>query len=322
MNPVARDLYVDQLLTNLVIGFSNPLYLADQLAPLVQVVKDSGIVPALMQSAFFRDSAQLRAPGTPSRGHGFSTDTSMTYTCRRYSFRTEIDDDTRRNAGQPWNLDQIGAKLVTDKLQMKREVNWAGSNFKTGVFSQDVVGGTDFTRWNDVGGSNPHTDLEEYKGAIEGRIGVTPGVLVLGRDAWSKGLKFNPVLIDMIKYTDRGQLSVELAASLLELKKIHVGKAIYTTSPAGTAEASVSYSRIWTTGDALLMHVTDAPSLYEPSASYTFWVPREGAPANAPQYIKRMRNEESEIDIIEGNSYFDQKITMPRAGTFLSSVTN
>jgi hypothetical protein len=322
MNPTPRDLYVDQLLTNMGIGYNNPIYIVDGICPLVQVNKDSGIIPALTQSPHFRDSASLRAPGTPSKGHGFGTDLTATYTCRRYSFRAEIDDDTRRNAGAPFQVDQLLAKFAIDKIQMKREVNWAGSNFKTGVWSQDLTGGTHFTRWNDIGGSNPQQDLDDYSGEIEARVGMTPNTLVLGRNAWHKGLKFNPVLIDLIKNTERAKITIERAAELLEIDRIIVGKAIYTTTAAGTAEASVSYSRIWTTGDALLMYVAPSPSLFVPSACYTFWVPREGAPANAPQYIKRMRNEESEIDIFESNSYFDQKVTVSRAATFFSGATN
>jgi hypothetical protein len=41
---------------------------------------------------------------------------------------------------------------------------------------------------------------------------------------------------------------------------------------------------------------------------------------NALQYIKRMRNEEQEIDIIEGNTYYDQRVTEPRAALFLANA--
>lgn len=318
MKPVARDLYVDQLLTNIVLGYQYPLFIADAFAPLVQVTKDSGIIPAMVQSPWFRDSAQLRAPGTPSVGHGFGTDLSATYTCRRYSFRHEIDDDTRRNAGAPFQLDTLSAQFSTAKLQLKREVNLAASIFTTSVWGDDEAGGTDFTKWDDYGASDPGVDIETYREEIEGRVGTEPNTLTIGRQVL-RVLKFHPVLIDQIKYTQRGQLNQELIASLLDVKRFLVGRAIYTTAVAGTAEASVTYQRIWGK-HALLAYVADAPSIMTPSAAYTFWVSREGAPANAPQYIKRMRNEESEIDIIEANSYFDQKVTMPRSGTFMQNV--
>lgn len=320
MNPVSRDLYVDQLLTNILLGYSNPIYIADLIAPLVTVTKQSGLIPAMLQSDWFRDSAQKRGPGTPSLGHGFGTDLTATYYCHRYSFRHEIDDDTRGNAGPPFQLDSMSTKFVGDKILMKREVNWATQNFKTGVWASDKTGGTDFTAWDDIGGGNPAKDIEDYRNDIEERIGAEANTLVIGKRVWSSGLKFNPVLVDMVKYTQRGQLGPELVASLLEVDKLHIGKAIYTTTIAGTAEASVTYSRIWGK-KALLMHVAPSPGIMAPSASYTFAWTREGAPAG-PWYIKRMRNEEAEIDIIEANSYFDQKVTQSRAGTFMTSVVS
>lgn len=320
MNPVSRDLYVDQLLTNILLGYSNPLYIADLIAPLVPVTQQSGLIPALTQSDWFRDSAQKRGPGAASTGHGFGTDLTATYYCHRYSFRHEIDDDTRGNAGPPFQLDALSTKFVGDKILMKRELNWATANFTTTVWGDDETGGTDFTKWDDVGGSNPPGDIETYRNEVEERIGVEPGVLVIGKPVWSRGLKFNPVLVDMVKYTQRGQLGPELVASLLEVEKLLIGKAIYTTTVAGTAEGSVTYQRIWGK-KALLMHVAPSPSIMAPSASYTFTWSRDGAPAG-PWYIKRMRNEEKEIDIIESNAYFDQKVTMSRAGTFLDTVVD
>ena len=75
MNPVSRDLYVDELLTNILLGYSNPLYIADMIAPLVRVDKQSGLIRPYPVRHWFRDSAQKRAPGTPSRGHGFGRTT-------------------------------------------------------------------------------------------------------------------------------------------------------------------------------------------------------------------------------------------------------
>ena len=123
-------------------------------------------------------------------------------------------------------------------------------------------------------------------------------------------------MIDTIKYTQRGQISTEIAASLFEVSKFLVGRAIQTVTPEGTAEASVVYTRIWGK-NALLIFVPDRPSLLTPAAGYTFnWnrVP------NANQFMKRMRDEEREVDIIEGNSYFDQKLIVPNAGVFLSGA--
>ena len=95
-----------------------------------------------------------------------------------------------------------------------------------------------------------------------------------------------------------------------------VGRAIQTTDPEGTAESAVTYTRIWGK-NALMLYVPERPSLLNPAAGYTFVWNRI---ANAVQFMKRMRDEEREVDIIEGNSYFDQKVTVPNAGLFMSAA--
>lgn len=313
--PTSADLHVNSLLTGISIGYINPAYVADQVFPVVRVGKQSDIIPQFNQSFFFRDDAKVRAPGTKSEGGGWTVDTTATYFCNRFSRRFEIPDELRRNADAPWDLDNTATRFVTDKVQMRREVKFATDHFTTGVWTTDKAGTTDFVKWSDYGASTPDVDIDGYKDDVEALTGVEPNRFLVGKQVHVK-LKNHPSLIDRIKYTQRAQLTPELIASLLELDKYLVGRSIYTTTVEGTAEASVTYTRIWGKA-ALLAYVPDGPSLITPAAGYTFvWqvVP------NALQYIKRMRDEEREVDIVEANTYFDQKVTAARAGAFLNNA--
>jgi hypothetical protein len=313
--PDARDLHVDQLLTEVSIGYKNPLYIADGIFPVVPVRKQSNVVPKYNQSFWFRDAAQMRAPGTRSVGGGFTVDNTDTYFAPRFSFRFEIPDDIRDNSDQPYDLDNDGTEFVTDKILLKRELALATDFFTTSVWGADKVGGTDFTQWSDYGASAPLTDMAGFLDGVEALVGREPNVLVLGKQVWVQ-LKWHPDLIDTIKYTQTAMVDVDLAARLFALDKLLVGRAIQTTSPDGTAEGSVSYSRVWGK-HGLLLFVPQRPGLFTPAAGYTFvWnrVP------SALQYIKRMRDEERETDIIEGNTYFDQKALATKAGVFLQNA--
>ncbi len=313
----ARDLHVDKLLTQLSIAqYNDPgNYIARQIAPIVPVQKQSDIYPVYDQSHWFRNEAALRAPGTKSQRGGWTVDTTKTYYCNRFSYGHEIYDEERDNADEPFNLDNEATSFVTDKVMMAHEVAWAGTNFTTSVWGADRVGGTDFTQWSDYAASQPLTDLDSYGDNVDARIARNPNSLVLGKQVWMK-LKRHPELIDLIKYTQRGQLTVDLFAALIEIPRVLIGRAIYTSSPEGTAEASVSYSRIWGK-HALLCYVAETPGLMTPSASYTFTWRRVPA---SDLYIKRMRDEEREVDIIESNTYFDFKVTAARAGEFLQNA--
>lgn len=307
----SRDVHADQYLTNLSIGYKNDLYLADTIAPIVPVRRQSDIVPKYDQSHWFRNQAAIRAPGTLSERGGFSVDTTDHYYCPRFSFGFEIPDEVRDNTDAPYDLDRDGTLFVTDRLQMKREVTWAGKFFTTGVWGADV---TPDVLWDVSGTSHPIDDLTDYIDAVEGRIARLPNKLVLGKRVFSV-LRNHTDILDRIKYTQKGVVTADLMASILDIEQILVGRAIYTTSPEGTAEASVVYQRIWG-NDALLLHTPAQPSLMNPAATYTFSWQRV---PNAIQYFTRKRNDEREVDILEGNSYFDQHITANRAGTFINN---
>lgn len=315
-NPTQAALHVDSLLTQLSVGYENTEYIADNIFPIVPVVKQSDKIPEYDQSHMFRDDARLRAPGTKSHRGGWKVTTSKVYFCDRSSFGFEIPDEARANTDAPFNLDRDGVNYVMDKIMLRRERAFAASFFTTGVWGTNKVGTTDFSKWSDYGSSDPLVNLTEYADDMEASIGKEPTDLVLGKQVWVK-LMWHPAIIDLIKYTQRGVVTRDLFQSLLDfVRRLHIGRAIVTTDGEEVAEASVSYSRVWGK-HALLLYRPDTPSLMRPAAGYTFvWqvVP------SALQYMKRMRDEEREVDIVEGNTYFDQKLIVSGAGTFLSGA--
>lgn len=296
------------------IAYRNPMYIADQIFPIVPVNKQSNKIALYDQSHWFRDTAKMRAPGTKSQGGGWAV-SSDTYFADRFSYRHEIDDEARDNADDPFNLDRDATEFVTDKLQMRREVSFATDFFTTSVWGQDKVGATDFTKWSDYAASTPLVDLTSYRDSMEAKVGREPNMLVMGKQVWVQ-IKWHPDVIDTIKYTQRAQVGTELFAALTEFDRLLVGRTIYTTTVEGTAEASVTYSRIWGK-HALMVYVPAAPSLLQPAAGYTFTWQR--VPSSI-QYIRRMRDDEREVDIVEANSYFDQKKTAANAGLFMQNV--
>lgn len=315
MNPLQQDVHVDVPLTNLSIGYLNPGYIADKIFPIAPVQKQSNIIPKYLQSFWFRDEALLRSPGTKSQGAGYGVDVTAKYFCERYSYRFEITDEQIDNTDQPYDLQRDGTYFVTDKLQMRRERAFSAAFFTTGVWASDKVGNTDFTQWSNLAGSQPLIDIYNYQDQIEGTIAREGNTIVLGKQTWVQ-LKWHPDLIDAVKYTQLGKMTTDMLIQLTDLTTVLVGRGIFTSTVEGTAEGSVSYSRIWGK-NALILYVPETPSLITPAAGYTFvWNRVPGA----IQYMKSMRDEEREVQIVEGNSYFAQALTAAGAGVFLSSA--
>ncbi len=315
LQPTPASLHIDKLMTDHSIAYRNKQYIADTIFPVVTVKKQSDRVPKYDQSHWFRDEAKLRTPGAKSQRGGFSVDTTQTYFCDRYSYGFEIADEQRDNQDEPFDLDRDATEFATDKVLMRREVSFATNWFATSKWGTDKVGGTDFTKWSDYAGSQPLVDIATYRDVTESLGIPEPNMGILGKQGWLQ-VKWHPDLIDTIKYTQKGQLSIEQVATLFELDQLLIGRSIYTTSPEGTAEASVTYTRIWGK-NMLLLYTPGRPSLLTPAAGYCYtWARVPGS----LQYIKRMRDEEKEIDVLEANSYFTHVQTAKNAGVFLSNV--
>jgi hypothetical protein len=314
--PTSRDVHVDQLQTNVSLKYSNQTYIADEAFPLLPVQKQSNIIPAYDQSYWFRDEAKMGIPGADVPLADYAVDTSSnTYFCPRYRLGRLIFDEIRDNADAPFDLDREATEFLTDKMLLRREVQFVNQHFTTGQWTTDKTGDVDFTKWSNYAGSSPVVDCTTYKDTVEALMGREPNKLIVGKQVYIQ-LKNHPDVIDLIKYTQRGQITPDLLASLLEFEKFLIGRAIYTTDKEGTAEGSVSYSRVWGK-NALMVFTPQSPSLMTPSAGYTIVWNRV---AGAAQYMQRFRRDEAEADLMVINSYFSQKRLSARAGLFLSNA--
>lgn len=315
--PTGRQLRVDAVNTAMLVGYRNLDMIADLIFPYVGVNKRSGIIPQLKQSQFFRDLATKRVSGTKARRSGYETDLTMTYFADRYSHGVEVYDEDRDDAAEPFKLDQLASMKAADVVALKREVLFAASFFAASKGWTDKTAGVDFQKWDDYVAGLPLVDIDKFKDEVEGKIGKEPDTLVIGKATWPKW-RWNPQLVDTIKHTQRGTVSLELAAELMGLRRILVGRAIYTTDPEGTAEASVTYTRVWGK-NALLLHAPQSiGQMIAPAGVRVVW---ERVPS-AQQYIRRIRDEELECDVFEGNCYVQFKQVVGRAGIFLPTITN
>jgi hypothetical protein len=138
--------------------------------------------------------------------------------------------------------------------------------------------------------------------------GQKANTLVLGATTWSKGLKWNADLTDIIKYTQKGIATPELLATALEFKKVLIGSAIYNTAAEG---ATPVYADIWS-DNALVMYLPDAPGLMTPSAMYTF--------VSRPFRVRRWMDDVEEAEYVEASCIADFVKVGKGLGYFFSDL--
>lgn len=320
--PGTGDVHVDTLLTQLSIGITNDAFISRFFFPQVLVNKQSDLIAVYNKSDWFRLAAKKTTEREPPPVGGY-TITNDSYFCDEWSIAHFISDRRRANTDLPYNADRDGTAWLVDKIELAHEYEFVNDFWTTGVWSNDMVGASEFTKWSDYANSNPIADLRKWSRVIRRLLGgKSPNTLGLGDLAWDK-LADHPDLLDRIKYGSSSQspamVTPNLVAQLLGLQRVLVGVSMYTASPEGTAEGSVTYTPLWD-DDGLLMYVADRPSLWNPSAGYRFnWRTVWGG----GRYVRRRRDPLSEKGwLLEAFEYWDMKQTVADAGVFISDAVD
>jgi len=322
--PTKSDVHVNRPLTNISLAYiqSRSDFIADQVFPNIPVTKQSDRYFKYDKDFWFRSEAQLRAPGTESAGSGFTVDSTPTYYAPVYAVHKDIDDQTVANTDDPLNAERDATIFVTQQMLLKRDKLWASTYFTTGVWN----GGTDWTgvsgtpstnqvkQW-DASGSDPVSDVTKAALVIQQQTSYKPNVLVIGPQVLQV-LMNHSVVLDRIKYTQRGIVTLDLLAALFGVDRVLVANAVENTSQEGQTGA---YSFVFGKA-ALLCYANPNPGLMQPSAGYTFsWNGLLGA-TGLGHRIKRFRIDAIESDRIEAEMAFDFKVVASDCGLYFTSL--
>lgn len=330
-NPVQSDLHVNQPLTNVSVAYvpKKTDYIATQVFPVVPVEKQSDLYHKYSKSDWRRTDAQKRAPGTEANRTGYKT-TTDTYYAQVYAVGRAIDDQTRANADSNFKLESEATQFVTNQLLLAREIDFvttylsSGSGWATtytGVAAAPAGG--QFLQWNDAG-SDPLTDLATWKLNFRELNGFDANTLVLGPRV-RLALKNHPDIIDRIKFTQKGVITDDLLAALMDIERVFTMYATQATGPQindpedQDAAAAYSFLADGAGKTCWLGYVNPSPSLLQPTAGYTFtWKGYAGNDQGLR--IKRWRDERVESDIIEGGMAYAMKQVATDMGVYIATA--
>lgn len=322
--PTRSDVHVNRPLTNVSIAYIQRAvdFIADKVFAVVPVAKQSDRYFVYDKSYWFSDDARERAPGTESAGGGYNIDNTPTYFAKVYAYHKDVEDQIRANADEPLDMDRDATLWVTQKLLLKREVVFATTYMTANVWTGFIKAGVpadyqpnvDGSGYWDSATSNPLSDIDYLKQAIKSQTGFLPNCLVVANDVFF-ALRNNPVIIDRIKYTQRGIATEEILASLFGVEKFLVASVVKNSGPE-TAPPSPGTFGYLMVNNFLLVYANPAPSILQPSGGYTFsWNGLFGAGAQGNR-IKTFRMEQLESDRVEGEMAFNMKLVGSDLGAY------
>lgn len=321
-----QNAHIDRALTNTSVAYMQDAdaFIADKVFPIVPVKRQSDVFYIYNKGDFMRDEAQVRGAGTESAGGDYGVEASDPYYCRKHAFHKDVTPEERANYDEPLNADTDATDFVSQKMLIRREMEWTTKFFKAGVWGREISGvdatpGENQTiKWN-KDTSNPIKDITEAAVQMASETGFKPNTLVLSPLAFN-ALKNHFDILDRIKYTQRGIVTADLLATLFEVEKVHVAWAVVNSAVKGAAD-NVNFIM---GKHALLCYNNPRPALKKPSAGYIFsWTGLEGSGAYGNRIVRLpMDMLGLGTERIEGEIAFDAKQVCADLGTFFKDIVD
>lgn len=314
--PAVGPVHQNVPLQNLIVGYGDFGFIADQVFPVLPVVNESDDYYEFKKSSWFRREESLIPDRSFAREVNFEY-TTGTYRAQRYGYQASISARERNNADSQLRLEQTKLTLIKRLLMMDTEIRVAQALTKTATSGVTLAGTDQFNNAFFV--STPaviEARIDVAKEAV--RIatgGFEPNVIVIPA-AVAKIIKRDAAIRDLIKYTTNALVNGDLPDTLWGMK-VYIPGSIYTTTPEGTAEGSVTYTDIWGK-DIRLMYVA-------PPGTADFMTPSVG-------YQMRLSDDNyavsqwsvgagrSQVDYYECTITQTSKLTMPTACYVIESA--
>ena len=329
--PTRTAAHIDKALTNISVAYMQEEgnFVANKIFPEIPVKKQSDVYFIYNKGDFFRDEARVRGTAAESAGSDYGVEASAPYYCKVHAFHKDVTEQDRANYDEPLDADTDATDFVSQKMLIRREVEWASKYFVTGVWTRELTGhaaptesdplsATERVKFN-LSTSTPIEDIAAEIVYMASQTGFKPNKIVMSPSVFY-ALKNHEDVLDRIKYTEKGIVTADLLAALFEVDEVHVAWAVVNSAASGATD-SIDFVM----GKHLLLcHVAKRPAIKTPSAGYIFtWTGLLGAGAFGNRIV-RIPMDQLGIgtERIEGEIAFDAKIISQDLGVFFKDIVD
>lgn len=290
----------DALLTQWSMAYSNGTLIADQVCPVLPVAKESDKYLVFGREAFSLPRT-LRALRTAPAEIDWSV-SDEDYHCEEYALAQPLDDREIDNADAQLQIERSTVELLTDVLLLDHEKRVADILTSASTFTQNAEPDPN---WNEAS-ADPVGNVLAGKEVVRAAIGRNPNVMVLPASVLAS-LRTCDAIIDMVKYSAVGKVTIDLLRNLFEIDNLIAADAVYNSAAEGDTFTTTD---VW--GDTVgLYYMGPATGQKQISAAKTFraqpfksWKTRD----------ERIRSNRYHVSIIE-----DTVVTCAAAGYLLTN---
>ncbi|MCB2154885.1 major capsid protein [bacterium] len=312
--PDTSTVHNDVALTNVSLAYRNPGFIAAEIAPEVQVRRQSNkyfIYDPQRES--MRSTTDHRAPGTEAGEVNFDL-SSDSYFCDDHALESAIPDEERENADSPLQPEVDRVEFVTEKILLNQEIALAGLlRDATAMPGHDIDSAAN--RWDDDD-IDPLDDIETARAAIVDATQAMPNVLVLPFDVYRK-VRHNAKVAERVKYSRLGVVGPKELAELFDVEKVLIPRAVHNTAARGQEP---SLETIWGK-DALMLHVPQRAGLKCIAPALGFVWAKASASLRGTS-VQTWREERRKATMVRVQKYYDLKLVAPAAGYLITNAVS
>lgn len=310
-----RDLHIDQNLTNVALAYRPAGMVADMIAPIVIVDKETNVYPVFNQGEALAIHSTLRARNTQAQRITRSV-SSGNYACKNYALAYDqpIEDRANMDAAYAYQLDVGATTSIVDGLMLdwdNRVLQAVGSasNVSTGFLTG--------SSWVGATNGDPISMIWRAMEQVQGTTAYKPNSLLFGWRAWNY-FRRNVNARNFVLGTNNGGGAVTRRATqeAFEVERLLVSTAFKNTANEAQAAA---LGNTFPSDAVLAYYAPQAPSRDTPSFMYSF---RWAAPQLPTPFVveRHAYDTKSKNDSIEAGYYQDERITSAALGALLVGV--
>lgn len=232
------QVHLDVPLTNLTVAYAQEAsgFIADKVFGTVSVSKQSDKYYKYDREGLRHGDVKVLAPRTEVNRVGMTLSTDNYFADVR-GLGMDFDEQTLANEDTMLEIRSQGANVLMEKILIDREVRWADTFFKAGVWGTET---TPANLWSDYTNSTPIVDVTNARRAMQLKSGgYKPNVMVVGK-AVRDILVNHPDILSRLNggatVTNTALITDAKLAEIFEVEQFLVMEAVYNDAKEGLAD--------------------------------------------------------------------------------------
>ena len=239
------QVHIDVPLTNLTVAYAQETsgFVADKVFGTVSVSKQSDKYYIYDREGLRHGDVKVLAPRTEVNRVGMSLSTDNYFADVR-GLGMDFDEQMLANEDTMLEVRSQGANVLLEKIMIDREVRWADTFFKTGVWGTEVsgntsgsVGANEVVYWSDYTNSTPIVDVTNARRAMQLKSGgYKPNCMVVGPEVRDILVNHPDILARLnggATVTNTALVTDAKLAEIFEVEAFYVMGAVYNTAKEG-----------------------------------------------------------------------------------------